>query len=577
MPIERKKKSTTKDELIKRKNKFKRKIRTIFTGAGFSYIPTNDREMRIGNRKVEVDMLFLYKNIWLICEDTVKTSDIRGHIRTKNEAFGEIKANVDVFINKLVEIFPDKKSLLTKYNVNRIKIYGLYISQQEVPLEDSDYQLFSNLIFVQPQTLEYFHWIESCIKITSRNEIFRFLGVSSSDIGLISSSSSDTKISAPIIYPKEFTGLKSDIRVVSFMMSAEDLLNMSYVLRKDNWEDSIRLYQRLIDKTKLKKIRRFIEQNGEAFFNNIIVCLPDEIMIHDKNTGQYLKPDQINNLNCSCELIMPKELNSICIIDGQHRVFAHYESGNDNKQEREIGKLRKQLHLLVTGLIFPPNMSPEERIHIQSGIFLDINSNSKPVSQGVLLQIKRMRNPIADESIAQYVLEQLNKRDPFQGLLQTSSLQKSKIKTASIVRFALKYLVTVNPSDGKKSLYSFWNGDKTALKENKASAISDYVHFCTSTLAQYFSAIKSNYSDEWKNENSKLLSVISINGFIIALTRQLIVNGVKDFNYYDLSFNNYHFDFSKDHFPYTSSQYRQFSTDILRKAFSISEEILSHI
>ena len=113
---------------------------------------------------------------------------------------------------------------------------------------------------------------------------------------------------------------------------------------------------------------------------------------------------EIGNLEGNCKLILPKEINSICVIDGQHRIFAHYESGTESKQEQKISELRKQLHLLVTGLVFPPEMYAGERARIQSEIFLDINSNAKAVPQNVLLQIKRIRNPIADESIAQYVI-----------------------------------------------------------------------------------------------------------------------------------------------------------------------------
>ena len=56
----------TPEQLLKReKRAFKTKIRNIFTGAGFKYIPTNDHEMSIGLRKVEVDSLFIHENIWL--------------------------------------------------------------------------------------------------------------------------------------------------------------------------------------------------------------------------------------------------------------------------------------------------------------------------------------------------------------------------------------------------------------------------------------------------------------------------------------------------------------------------------
>ena len=446
-----KKRVPTAEQLEKRaKRAFKNKIVKTFTDAGFQYIPTNDQEMYIGFRKVEVDALFIYENIWLICEDTVKTTNIRDHIRTKNEAFGQIKGNLNLFVDELVKMFPDKEEMLRQYDSRRIKPFALYISKEEVVLSDDDYKLFSELTFVQPKTLNYFQWIAQCIKRSARNEIFRFLGIRNADIGPVSSSRERAEITAPIIYPKSFTGLKNNVRIVSFMMSAEDLLNTCYVLRKDNWSDSIWLYQRLIEKSKIKGIRASLETKGEAFYNNIIVGLPDRVRFCDEE-GNYKTIDEIGDLEGNCTLTFPKEMNSICVIDGQHRIFAHYESGADSKQERTIAELRKQLHLLVTGLVFPPEMSAEERARIQSEIFVDINSNAKLVPQNVLLQIKRIQNPIADESIAQFVIEKLNKQGAFQILLQISTLDSGKIKTASIVRFALRSLVTVTPAEGKQS------------------------------------------------------------------------------------------------------------------------------
>ena len=564
----------TAEQLEKRaKRVFKNKIVKTFSGAGFMYIPTNDQEMYIGLRKVEVDALFIYENIWLICEDTVKTTNIRDHVRTKNEAFGQIKSNLPSFIDELVKLFPEKESIFRKYDSKRIKPFALYISKEDVALSDDDYKLFSELTFVQLKTLNYFQWIVQCIKHSARNEIFRFLELKSSDIGQISSSRESASITAPIIYPKSFTGLKNNVRIVSFMMSAEDLLNTCYVLRKDNWSDSIWLYQRLIEKGKIKGIRTFLESKGEAFYNNIIVGLPDKVRFCDEH-GDYKTIDEIGDLEGNCTLTFPKEMNSICVIDGQHRIFAHYESGIDSKQERTIAELRKQLHLLVTGLVFPPDMTAEERARIQSEIFVDINSNAKLVPQSVLLQIKRIQNPIADESIAQFVIEKLNKQGVFQNLLQLSALDGGKIKTASIVRFALRYLVTVNPTEGKHSLFTCWNGDKEALLAMKNDAIEEYVKYCDAILRNYFGAIKKNLRKEWDDENSKLLSVISINGFIIALNRQLSINGVQDFDFYDEIFKGWTFDFSKEKFPYTSSQYRKFSTEILRGAFKLNEDTL---
>lgn len=559
-------------EKISKRN-LKKRIYKTFTGAGFHYVPTNDKEMHIGFRRVEIDSLYIYENIWLICEDTVKTTGIREHIRTKNEAFGQIKRNFTDFISNLVQLFPEKEDLFSKYDYERIKPFALYISKEKIILSEEDYALFSELTFVQPATLHYLQWITECIKHSARNEIFRFLGLKSADIGLPASGHDNTSINAPIIYPKSFTGVAHDIRIVSFMMSAEDLLNTCYVIRKDNWAKSIWLYQRLIEKNKIKGIRDFIEKKGEAFYNNIIVGLPDCVRFCDEN-GNYKTIDEINDFNCNYTLTIPKEMNSICVIDGQHRIFAHYESGNDSSQERKIRILRKKLHLLVTGLIFPSGMDEQERMRKQSEIFLDINSNAKPVSPNVLLHIKRIQNPIGDESLAQFVIEKLNEKGIFQNMLQLSSLDSGRIKTASIVRFALRQLVTVNPTEEKPSLFTYWNGDKEALRKMNAEAIDEYIAFCRKILELYFSAINKSFKAQWDDKSSKLLSVIAINGFIIALTRQLRINGIHDFDYYYNIFNSWDYDFSKDAFPFTSSQYRKFSTVILEHAFKIDENSL---
>ena len=165
-----KKSVPTADQLEKRaKRAFKNKIVKTFTDAGFEYIPTNDQEMYIGLRKVEVDAMFVYENIWLICEDTVKKTNIRDHIRTKNEAFGQIITNMTLFVDALVKMFPEKEEQLRRYDSKRIKPFALYISKEEVVLSDDDYDLFSQLTFVQPKTLNYFQWIAQCIHNRKEN------------------------------------------------------------------------------------------------------------------------------------------------------------------------------------------------------------------------------------------------------------------------------------------------------------------------------------------------------------------------------------------------------------------------
>lgn len=551
---------------------FRKKIRSSFTDAGFTYFSTLDKHFPIGTRTVELDYLFLYENIIVICEDNTKQKKDIDHIRNKNESFAEIRNNKTAFLNWLSNTFPEKATMVKQYRPERYFLYYIYISQTELEITEDEKNRYSNLLFWDPETLSYFNRMAQCIQHSARYEIFRYLGLKNDEIGFSGSEGGKTTIKAPIIYPQEATGLHNGVRVVSFMMSAEKLLRTSYVLRKDSWEESMFLYQRLIEKDKVKSIRAFLAQKGEAFYNNIIVALPDNVTFED-DAGTPILVENIGDFQ-HCKLVLPDEMNSICIIDGQHRIFAHYEAPATEKYELQIAPLRRQLHLLVTGLIFPTEMKKPERKQIQSQIFLDINDNTKKVAPNVLTHIEMVKDPFSDIGLARRVIERLNKKRVFLNRFELSALDESKIKVASIIKFALRYLVTVTPAEGKTSLYAYWQGNKEAFQQKDEASLNDYIEFCANSIDLYFSAIRDAFKSSWNDPASKMLSVISINGFIIAFNRQLNKYGVSDYPFYSSCLRKLSIDFSKNGFPYTSSQYRKFSGRILAEAFDFTNEEL---
>ena len=465
----------------------------------------------------------------------------------------------------MIETFPDERALVEKYHVDRYQVFYLYIPQNELNLTADERALYEKLLFVEPETLSYFNKMAQCIHHSARYEIFRFLGIKDEHLGNSSSEGAKTTIKAPIIYPEDVTGLRNGVRIVSFMMSAEKLLRNAYVLRKDNWEESIFLYQRLIEKEKIKSIRAFLASKGEAFYN----------VTFEDDSSNPIPKDKIANFQ-HCKLVMPDEMNSICVIDGQHRIFAHYEAPSKDKYESKIAVLRKQLHMLVTGLIFPAGMSEADRKQIQSEIFLDINDNTKKVAANVLTHIEMLKDPFSDIGLARRVIEKLNKQRVFLNRFELSSLDEEKIKVSSIIKFAMRYLVTIKPADGKTSLYAYWDGNKEALQKKDESALNAYIEFCAKQIDIYFSSVKDVFKAAWNDPQSKILSVIAINGFIIALNRQLSKNGVGNHDSYNRYFQNMNMDFSKEGFPYTSSQYRKFSSQILRDAFGFTEKELDN-
>ena len=555
---------------------FRRKIKGSFVDAGFTFFPTINNEFKIGNRVVELDYVFMYENIIIICEDNCKEKKDTDHIRSKNESFSEIKNNPQVFVDWLAATFPENSEAVKKYRIDRVLLYYVYISQNDIDLTEDERKRYSNLHFWDPDTLSFFSRMSQCIQHSAKYEIFRYLGIKDDDIGFSRSEEGKTVIKAPIICPQDAMGLRNGIRVVSFMMSAEKLMRTSYVLRKDSWQESMFLYQRLIEKEKIKGIRKFLADKGVAFYNNIIVALPDSVKFEDDSDEHKLLPvNEVADFQ-HCKLVIPDEMNSICVIDGQHRIFAHHEAPTTEKYEPKISILRKQLHLLVTGLIFPHEMTLSQRMQIQSEIFLDINDNTKKVAANVLTHIEMIKDPFSDVGLARRVIEKLNRSRVFLNRFELSGLDEGKIKVASIIKFALRYLVSVNPAEGKTSLYSFWDGDKEAFTNKDEKALSDYISFCSGKIELYFSAVKAVFKDAWHDSSSKIQSVISLNGFIIAFNRQLSKNGIQDFQFYSDSLQKLTVPFSKEEFPYTSSRYRMFSSKILEDCFGFSQDEINN-
>ena len=194
---------------------FRKRIRNTFSDSGFVYCQTEGKHFSIGLRTVELDYLFVYENIIVICEDNCKKAKDKEHIRKKNESAQEIKSHVPELISWLSSTFPEKKELLEKYRTERLHVYYIYISQAELNLTDEEKKLYSNLIFWEPETLSYFSRVSQCIFYSARYEIFKYLGLSEDDIGFSGSEGGKTVIKAPIIYPQDATGLRNGVRVVS--------------------------------------------------------------------------------------------------------------------------------------------------------------------------------------------------------------------------------------------------------------------------------------------------------------------------------------------------------------------------
>lgn len=565
-------KKLSPEQLKKREESaFSRKVQFTFKNAGFEYLPTRDEERQFGAQTGDIDSVFLYENIILICEDTTASTKLKDHLRKKKDYFDEIDKNKADLLEWLKTNHPEKFSKFGTYDLSRYKISYLYITKNKLNLTPEEQDQFKPLVLVENSTLSYFHKLSQNIRLSAKSDVFRFLNISSKDVGPTSAGAGRDEIKTTIICPSDTTGMKDGVRLVSFMLSAKTLIDNSYVLRKDNWEESIGLYQRLIEKNRIQSIRKHVATKKTTFFNNIIVSLPPNISFRDQDDNT-VKLEDIEDYDKNYTMLIPNEFNTICVIDGQHRIFAHYEG--EDAHEKVISELREKFHLLVTGLVFPPEMTENARRKFESEIFLDINSNARPVPPDVLLFIETLKDRFSDLGIGRQVLVKLNQNSVFLNYFQLSLMEVSRIKIASIIKFALRSTVEITDDPGRDTLYRHWDGDseKKLLAKEDDELLDKYIDFIVHVLDIYFSALKTVYKDIWDDEDSKILSITSINGFIMALRRSLDVIGIQDHDFYVKAFKKLNVDFSKGKFAYTSSQYNKFSKIILEECFDIVEK-----
>lgn len=323
------------------------------------------------------------------------------------------------------------------------------------------------------------------------------------------------------------------------------------------------LYQRMISKPKVEAIRAYLKKQKRVFINNIIVTLPPEV----KPLNDKLETVDSATLTqtAAVTIKLPDRPNSIGIIDGQHRVFAYHETVNDDFQ---IAQLRVQQNLLVTGIIYPPDLSPLEREKFEARLFLEINSTQTNAKSQLKQTIGLVLDPFASESIAARVLSKMAKTGPLSGVVEQYFFDTNKLKTSSIVSYGLRPLVKTSGSD---SLFSIWiHPAKEDVAEGRNDeALADYVAFCVATINRVLVAIKKNLTaGRWTTDpkaEKRVLATTYVNSFLITL--RLLIEKQESLADGDLNkvFSNIDtFDFS----AYHSSQYKRMAEKIIETHFN---------
>lgn len=564
----KKKKKLSKEALKARRvqREHRSSVRGIFRNAGFVRFPKlADKEFSLDEAtKSDFDDIFLFENL-IVCAEYTTAKSISQHLKPKKIVYDHIKADPNNFLSILFDIDSDfKDTVLNNYTEEEIIIKIIYCSRYE--FEEKYKVEVPNPIYLDYPELRYFKSVSDCIKISCRPELLAFLEVSPGDIGyggkIVITEASQTFEGS--LLPDANSNFGKGYKVVSFYADPESLIKRAYVLRRQGWRDSEGLYQRMILKTKIEDIRRHLRVKKRVFVNNIIVTLDGDTKIVDSN-GDTINPVTITKTE-QVRIQIPDRINTIGIIDGQHRTFSYYESSPD---DAEIAKLRSKQNLLVTGIIYPTKIGQIERETFEARLFLEINSTQTNADSRLKQAINSRLQPFSDESIAKSVLDRLGRGSgPLSGQVERYWFDTDKLKTTSVVSYGLKLLVRPSGSD---SLFSVWsNVDKDRMVlDNDEDLLREYVSFCEDRINELLISVRKKMPGIlWtpaRSTKGRLITTTTVNSLLICM-RHLVENSkLSDVSEYDKRLSALS---PKDFKGFHSSQYGRMAEKLYKKFFA---------
>ncbi|MGC4189722.1 MAG: DGQHR domain-containing protein [Thermomicrobiales bacterium] len=150
----------------------------------------------------------------------------------------------------------------------------------------------------------------------------------------------------------------------SFLISPEYLLKISYVSHRSKGKASdVNTYQRMVKKSRLRDIRRYIDSGEGVFPTNIVINLDMRVSF---DRGPQTESSTSDSMGW---ITLRPRYKSAWIIDGQHRLFAY--SGSTRAASSRLSVLAFE------------NLEPS----IQAQLFIDINAKQKSVSQSLLQEL----------------------------------------------------------------------------------------------------------------------------------------------------------------------------------------------
>jgi len=297
------------------------------------------------------------------------------------------------------------------------------------------------------------------------------------------------EIKVPAIY-----GGRGEAKYYSFIIEPEKLFPFAYVHRREGAPNEVSdSYQRMVKKSRLTKIGRFISKGG-YFPNNIIISFTKD------RKPTFDRKAKVGDITYGI-LTFPPYYASAWVIDGQHRLYGY---SNNEKRTKDT----------VPVLAFE-SLSPKD----QANLFVDINEKQVAITPNLLWDL--------------YPVIYADSQEEEHQIKRTISLIARNLNSDSDSPLRNHIAVPSMPSKGKEitnlTMTTVCEGIKENRLINKNETLlfkDDYdstVNFSCERLKAYFDVIAESFAEDWEGGNSGLVrSNIGIR-ILFIIFRQLLL------------------------------------------------------
>ncbi|MBN3032512.1 MAG: DGQHR domain-containing protein [Candidatus Saganbacteria bacterium] len=441
------------------------KVLNILNMAGFKTIPKKPGDkgeyiVKCAGKSKPVDIWIDYDGLKIIFECT-----------------GEKDFSISAFVADKMAVAEQAKAKLV-----------LVITQKDIDEENRGFIKNQGISLWTKKELDYYDAIVGTIGEWARHEIIHFLGLETKEDKDVTNVLS-LKIKQPLKTSKD--------DVYLFAFPPERLLKTAVIFRKAVGESTT--YQRILDKTRLPGIAKYLVKNDILFPVDLIVSLSDKVTSTKIKDGSFSCEDGIKYhdslSNAEVHLLkIPMEYGSLEIIDGQHRLFG-FTKVADNK-------ILKNFNLIVAAIKSPTNEQKKD-------IFVAINSKAKKMDPNLVAYLEYVdeEEKCREDSklMAIKIVVKLSEASPFKGIIRLYDLGDEPITLKGFAGYTLKSLVgkkgllrkyyNNDSSEYLKSIRQFFNTLKSIIGNNKWDDICSnrVVSALLMLLHSTLSAIKRKY------------------------------------------------------------------------------------